>query len=125
PLIISAPGLKGNGRRTTSLAELLDLYPTLCDLSGLTMPAHVQGKSLRPVLDDPSVAIHEAAFTQARRGADAQFWGRSIRTSRWRCTEWNEGRDGIELYDHDNDPHEYTHLASSKEHADTLAQLRA
>lgn len=125
PLIISAPGLKGNGRRTTSLAELLDLYPTLCDLSGLTMPAHAQGKSLRAVLDDPSVAIHEAAFTQARRGADAQFWGRSIRTSRWRCTEWNEGRDGIELYDHDNDPHEYTNLASSKEHSDTLAQLRA
>lgn len=124
PLIVSAPGQQV-GHRSNSLVELLDLYPTLCDLSGLRAPAQVQGKSLRPTLSSSSAEVHQAVFTQARRGADAQFWGRSIRTSRWRCTEWNEGRDGLELYDHDNDPSEYTNLAANPAHAVTLKRLRA
>jgi arylsulfatase A-like enzyme len=47
-----------------------------------------------------------------------------VRTTRWRCTEWDEGRSGIELYDHDADPHEYTNLAAGPKHAATLAELR-
>src|SRR6185436_14805326 len=99
------------------LVELLDVFPTLCDLAGLPTPANQQGKSLRPLLNDASVVLHDAAFTQARRGENAEFWGRTVRTARWRCTEWNEGASGIELYDHDNDPHEYTNLANSPSHA--------
>ncbi|SKA90871.1 uncharacterized sulfatase [Prosthecobacter debontii] len=125
PLIILAPGSAGNGQRTAALAELLDLYPTLCDLCEVPLPAHVQGQSLRPILENPASSIHNAAFTQARRGANAEFWGRSVRTDRWRCTEWNEGRDGIELYDHQEDPHEYTNLASSAQHSAVLHDLRA
>lgn len=125
PLIISAPGMKGNGQRSGSLAELLDIYPTLCDLTGLPVPSHVQGRSLKPVLNDPTMAVHEGAFSQARRGADAEHWGRSIRTVRWRCTEWDEGRNGIELYDHDNDQYEYTNLAKDAQHAEVLKKLRA
>jgi choline-sulfatase len=125
PFIIHAPGAKGKGQPSTSLVELLDIYPTLCDLAGLKAPAVLQGKSLRPVLDDPRASIHEAAFTQARRGAGAKNWGRSVRTARWRCTEWDEGRNGIELYDHDNDPGEFTNLADDPRHAATLKRLRA
>ncbi|HAL72480.1 MAG TPA: iduronate-2-sulfatase, partial [Verrucomicrobiales bacterium] len=88
-------------------------------------PSHLQGKSLRPVLNDPASSVHEAAFTQARRGKDAEHWGRSVRTARWRCTEWDEGRNGIELYDHEADPHEYTNLAQAPEHASILKKLRA
>jgi choline-sulfatase len=124
PLIISAPGMKGNGQPSGSLAELLDVYPTLCDLTGIPIPSHVQGRSLKPVLNTPSIAIHEGAFTQARRGPNAEYWGRSIRTLRWRCTEWDEGRNGIELYDHDNDPYEYTNLAKDPQHAAILKELR-
>ncbi|MBI5802853.1 MAG: sulfatase [Verrucomicrobia bacterium] len=125
PFLVHAPGAKGNGQRSLSVVELLDVYPTLCDLTGVPAPASLQGKSLRPVLNDPKAVLHEGAFAQARRGPKAEFWGRSVRTARWRCTEWDEGRNGIELYDHDADPHEFTNLAGDPKHAAVLKELRA
>lgn len=125
PLIVHVPGAKGNGQPTRSLAELVDVYPTLCDLTGVPMPAGLEGRSLRPVLNDVTAQIKDAAFTQARRGPNHENWGRSVRTARWRCTEWDEGRNGIELYDHDADPGEFTNLASDPRHATTLKELRA
>lgn len=125
PLIVRVPGSKSHGVRSTSLVELLDLFPTVCDLTGVPAPGNLQGKSLRPVLDDPRTSLHEAAYTEARRGPDAQFWGRSVRTTRWRYTEWNAGRDGVELYDHESDPHEYTNLAHDPRHTDTITQLKS
>ncbi len=125
PFLVAAPGAKGNGQRSAGLVELLDVYPTLCDLAGVPAPANLQGKSLRPVLNNPLASFHEGAFTQARRGAKAEHWGRSVRTARWRCTEWDEGRNGIELYDHAADPHEFTNLANDPKHAAVLKELRA
>jgi uncharacterized sulfatase len=125
PLIVYAPSAKANGQPSRSLVELIDLYPTLCDLAGLPAPAKLEGRSLRPILANAAASIHDAAFTQARRGAKAEYWGRSVRTARWRCTEWNEGRDGLELYDHDTDPGEFTNLASDPKHAAKLQELRA
>ncbi len=125
PFIIHAPGARANGRASGSLVELLDVYPTLCDLAGVPAPAVLQGRSLRPILADAKAKVHAAAFTQARRGPDAQNWGRSVRTARWRCTEWDEGRNGVELYDHDADPREYTNLAGDPRHAGVLKELRA
>jgi len=126
PFVVVAPGAKGNGQRSPGLVELLDIYPTLCDLAGLPVPekTSLQGKSLRPLLEDPRATLHDAAFTQARRGANAEHWGRSVRTDRWRCTEWDEGRNGIELYDHASDPGEFTNLANDPRHAAVLAELR-
>jgi uncharacterized sulfatase len=124
PFLVHAPGAKGNGQRSGSLVELLDIFPTLCDLTGVPAPAALQGKSLRPVLNNPKAVLHEGAFTQARRGANAEHWGRSIRTARWRYTEWDEGRNGIELYDHDADPREFSNLANDPKHAAVLKQLR-
>jgi len=125
PFLVVAPGAKANGRQTKSLVELLDVFPTLCDLAGVPPPANLQGKSLRPVLDNAAATIHEAAFTQARRGENAEFWGRTVRTAQWRCTEWDEGKNGIELYDHDADPQEFTNLAGQPEYAKVLSELRA
>ena len=123
PLIIAAPGLGAN-TRSASLVELLDVYPTLCDLAQVPRPDVVAGKSLRPVFNDPRATLHDGVFTEARRGPNAEHWGRSVRTTRWRCTEWDEGQSGVELYDHDADPHEYTNLADDPRHAVTLADLR-
>jgi arylsulfatase A-like enzyme len=125
PFIVRTPGMKTAGKSSDSLVESLDLFPTLCDLTGVPQLKQLEGKSLLPLLNDPSATLHDAAFTQARRGPNAEFWGRTVRTTRWRCTEWNEGRDGIELYDHDTDPHEYTNLATDPKHAGTLKELRA
>lgn len=125
PFIVAAPGMKGNGHDSAGLIEMLDVFPTLCDLCGVAAPKQLEGNSLRPLLDDPKATLHEAAFTQARRGENAEFWGRSVRTARWRCTEWDEGRNGVELYDHETDPQEYHNLASDPNHADTLKNLRA
>jgi arylsulfatase A-like enzyme len=125
PFIISAPGFQAQGQRSGSLVELVDLFPTLCDLTGLPTPGTLDGKSLRPLLNEPSAELHEAAVTEARRGPDAEYWGRSVRTLRWRYTEWNGGRDGAELYDHDTDPGEFTNLADDAGSADTILRLKA
>lgn len=124
PFILRVPGMQTAGKKTASLVELLDVYPTLCDLCGVPPRDDVQGRALRPLLTDATATIHDAAFTEARRGPQAEFWGRSVRTPRWRFTEWNEGRDGEELYDHDADPHEYVNLAADAKQAAVVSELR-
>jgi uncharacterized sulfatase len=126
PLIISAPGIKGRGKPCARLAELVDLYPTLADLCGLSAPKGFEGQSLKSLLDNPTGKGKEAAFTQVRRGGPKGkgFMGRSVRTERWRYIEWDGGKQGVQLYDHDADPGEYTNLANDKRHAKTVEHLR-
>jgi arylsulfatase A-like enzyme len=121
PLIVAAPGKAGNGRRARTLAELVDLYPTLADLAGLPAPAYLEGVSLAPVLAEPAKTVKDAAFTQVRRG---ELNGYSVRTERWRFTAWDEGRQGEQLYDMASDPGETTNLASEPQWASTVADLR-
>lgn len=120
PLIVAAPGAKANGRATQSLAELVDLYPTLADLCGLKAPVYLDGDSLRPVLDDPTVQIKDAAFTQVERGKVASY---SIRTPRWRYTAWDDGKQGEQLFDMEADPGETKNLTLDPQHAQTVADL--
>lgn len=125
PLIIAAPGMKGKGRATGRIVELLDIYPTLADLCGLPGPSHLQGRTLRPLLDNPRAKWDRAAYSQVDRGpADQRFSGRSVRTEKWRYTEWDEGRKGLELYDHVNDPHEYRNLALDPAYAGTREEMK-
>lgn len=121
PLIIAAPGAAGNGRSTQSLAELVDLYPTLADLCGLQTPEYLDGASLRPVLQDPQAAVKQAAFTQLRRG---KVDGYSVRTPRWRFTSWDAGMQGEQLYDLQADPRESRNLINDPTRKDTIADLR-
>ena len=122
PLLIAAPGLTKGGENSTKPVELLDLYPTLADLCGLTPPANLEGASLRPLLTDPDSSIWtKPAVTQVWHNRKA--WGYSLRTERWRYTEWLEGKAGRELYDHKNDGGEITNLASFPEHSELVAKL--
>lgn len=122
PLIISVPGKKTAGQACSRPVELVDLYPTLADLAGLTPPEHLEGYSLRPLIDDPKAQWDHPAYTQVQRGNDP---GHSVRTERWRYTEWAFGEKGQELYDHDNDPQELHNLAADAKYADVVAQMKA
>lgn len=131
PLIIYAPGARGNGRSCPQPVELLDVYPTLQELCGLPdPPQRLEGRSLVPVLHDPAAGPERAAYCQVTRrigrGKQAtQLMGYSVRTARWRYTEWGkDGRRGRELYDHQADPHEFRNLAEDSAHAGTVARMR-
>ena len=77
------------------------------------------------LLDNPQHAWDEPAFTQVTRGTGPErFMGKSVRTERWRYTEWDEGKKGAELYDHNRDPHEFKNLADDPKHAETVKQLK-
>jgi uncharacterized sulfatase len=121
PLLIAAPSQKARGRASQRTVELLDLYPTLADLAGLKPPPGLHGASLKPLLDAPEAEWKRPAFTQVWRGT---FPGHSVRTERWRYTEWDNGRQGAELYDHAADPREQTNLANDPKHASAVKELR-
>jgi len=121
PLIIAGPGVKPGTAR--GLVEFVDLYPTIAELCGVTAPAGLAGQSLRPILADPSRPGKAAALTIVTRGPQQR--GDSIRTDRWRYTEWTDGQR--ELYDHATDPQETRNvLKANSDTAEALSQqLRA
>jgi uncharacterized sulfatase len=131
PLIVYVPGARGAGRHCRGLVELIDLYPTLVEACGKNAPAGLAGTSLVPLLHDPDRQGKRAVYTMVGRNEDRNeshkhptFFGRSVRTERWRYTEWDEGRRGIELYDETSDPHEMTNLASDPKFARVVAEMK-
>jgi arylsulfatase A-like enzyme len=137
PMLVVAPGMAGKGSVVKAPVSHLDLFPTLTELAGVKAPANIQGQSLVPMLKDANALGRGWALTQVLRGGDfnrqgaapakgdkgKRFFGYSLRTPRWRYTEWDEGTAGRELYDHDQDPQELTNLADKAEHAATVADL--
>ena len=122
PFILSVPWItKSHGHASNKIAELVDLYPTLAELAGLTPPTNLQGQSLLPLLKNPTTKewAKDLAFSISRSG------GESIRTSEWRFTHWGFGAKGEELYDLKNDPNEFTNLAKDPNYTDRLNQLKA
>lgn len=123
PLIVGGPGVSARGRASTRLVEFIDIYPTIAALAGLQAPAHLEGRSLLPLLSDPGATWNHPALTQVRHGATG-IMGYSVRTDRWRYTEWADGKNGIELYDEVADPQERNNLAGSPAHTKTVEDLQ-
>ncbi len=120
PMIVAAPGVKA-GTSTRSLAEYLDVFPTLVDLAGVPVPAGLQGVSLVPVLRNPATTARDNAYAVVMRGA-AKL-GRVVHTARYTYLAWPDGSQ--QLYDAANDPHEYANLAANPAFAGTVAEMKA
>ncbi len=128
PLIINTPGMKTRGQKSRALVELVDLYPTLADLAGLPVAESLEGTSFAPLLEKPDRPWKQAAFSEYLRRGPEGYKGRSIRTNRWRYTEWRnpKGVDaGVELYDYETDPKETVNLAAKPENVSVVKELSA
>ncbi|HNQ74347.1 MAG TPA: sulfatase [Verrucomicrobiota bacterium] len=128
PLIIAAPGQKARNTGTEALVELVDLYPTLTELCGLTPPADLEGRSVRPLLEHPDATWKTAAFSIYPKTVPAmgRVVGRAMRTPQYRLVEWTATASGsktYELYDEMADPAESVNLASQPAYRGRLHQL--
>jgi choline-sulfatase len=114
PLMFAGPGIP-KGAKCNRTVELLDLYPTLIELAGLPSRDGLEGHSIVPQLNDPNAPREVPAITTQNLNNHA------VRTERWRYIRYFDG--GEELYDHANDPNEWTNLAADPKHAETKNQL--
>ncbi|MEI7423847.1 MAG: sulfatase [Prolixibacteraceae bacterium] len=144
PLLISAPGIKPSV--TKSPSEFIDIFPTLCDLSGLPSPSHLDGKSLVPVMKDPKTSVKEFSISQYPRPqnklesgrlgwSDGEFMGYSLRTGQYRYTMWlkdtfrtrktfsNELVVATELYDYAIDPNETVNVVNDPGYVGVAKEL--
>ncbi|MFN3473050.1 MAG: sulfatase [Blastomonas sp.] len=119
PLIIRVPGTRQAGKRSPRTVEMLDLYPTLAELAGLPRYRRNEGSSLVRLLAQPDDARWAKPALSQVNG------GRSVRTERYRYTEWEGGKSGRELYDHASDPGEQVNLAEDPRYAAIVDLLRA
>lgn len=120
PLIISAPGLSKN-QHSNSLAEFIDIYPTLADLCGLGIPKHCQGKSLVPILKDVNKEVKDEVFCRWKSGE-------GIHTHKYAYSEWSDKNNKIEarmLYDLTKDPNETVNISESPEYSKIADMLSA
>lgn len=137
PLLVSYPNMKHKGKKANGLVELIDIYPSLCQLAGLPVPKTLQGLSFVPLMENPDKAGKEAAFSQHTRESykrdlypKRNVMGYSIRTDQYRLTRWQTGPLGnpeeiiaMELYDHKKDPDENVNLAGKPALAAMIKQL--
>jgi choline-sulfatase len=108
PLSILAPGVAQPDTVCTEPVSLIDLYPTLCDLTKTKAPAHLDGTSLAPLLRDPAAKSPRPAITVMGGGAQVSY---AARTDQWRYIRYADGSE--ELYDHQTDPHEWNNVAAA------------
>jgi arylsulfatase A-like enzyme len=124
PLIISAPGLKGNGQSSPRIVESLDIYPTLVELAGLPPQKDIEGASLVPLLKNPGAKRDKPAYSiWSEDGKTAH--GVAVRTEQWRYAEFGkDGANGAMLLDA-KDPDELKNLADDPRHKSVVAELSA
>jgi len=116
PLIWVVPGLTQEDSVCARTVDFMSIYPTLCELTGIGIPKHVEGRSIKPLLSDPKAAWDEPALTTHEENNHA------VRSEGWRYIRYADG--GEELYDEASDPYEWTNLAASAEGASAKSELK-
>ncbi len=117
PMIFVVPGLTKANVRCERTVSLLDIYPTLADLCGLPVGEHLEGKSLKPLLADPTAEWGRPVVTTHG------YKNHAVRSERWRYIRYRDGTE--ELYDHEKDPMEWTNLAGDEQYAEVKKELAA
>jgi choline-sulfatase len=133
PLIISTPALVGKNIRSDALVEFVDIFPTLCELAGLTFPSDLEGLSMVPLLKNPNTPWKKAVFSQFLREGiwiapdGVEYMGYSMRTDRYRYVRWinweTKTLAAQELYDHQTDPAENKNIANLAENKSLVEKL--
>ncbi|HEX9046807.1 MAG TPA: sulfatase [Verrucomicrobiae bacterium] len=125
PLIISAPGMKGNGARSTRIVQSLDIYPTLVELCGLPAQKEIEGASLVPLLKKPDEQWEKPAFSIWSEDGKT-IHGTAVRTQQFRYAEYGkDAKDGAMLFDPHADPLEMKNLANEEKYKSVVAELSA
>ncbi len=130
PLIVAAGGQGQSGVRCQALVETVDIYPTLCELAGLKVPAGLEGASFAAAVRDATATTKPCVYHVYPRSSKDQgaILGRAVRTERYRLVEWKKigaasDTAQLELYDYETDPDETKNLAAQQ--PQVVAQLRA
>ena len=130
PLLISVPHAKTAGQKCDAPVEFVDVYPTLADVCGLTIPSGLDGASLKKFIENPAAPATKVAISQYPRSAGkagGSVMGYSIRDDRWRATFWRERAGSkivaTELYDEKNDPTETVSVHDKPENKAVLETL--
>ena len=137
PLIVSGENIIGKNKQTNALVELVDIYPSLCDMAGLPIPSYLQGKSFYPLTSHPEQAWKQAAYSQFLMGHFIKKeigindkMGYAIRTQQFRYVEWYEWKEGVrgvllakELYDENVDPNENNNIAADEKYKNIIKTL--
>jgi arylsulfatase A-like enzyme len=137
PLLVRTPGTSARGAKCERLVELVDLFPTLCDVAGVEIPDDLEGTSFAPLLRNPKQSWKSAAFSQFHRSPGVtpdggRYMGYSMITPEYHYVEWRDwdaaqGVAGdvmaVELYHRKADPGENTNIARFKENGELVTAL--
>ncbi|MDE3741024.1 sulfatase [Maribacter polysaccharolyticus] len=139
PMIISGDKVNAKGKTSNALTEFVDIYPTLCDITGFKVPEYLDGESLKPLLENPDTKVKDAAYSQFLLGRygppenrKVERMGYTVRTDRYRYVEWYTWMKdektkgeliGRELFDHENDSQENNNIANDPGNKELVGHL--
>ncbi|MBT7741783.1 MAG: sulfatase [Opitutae bacterium] len=115
PFIVVSPGVAKAGLRNNQPISHVDIYPSLCDFAGIPKPGHLEGRSILPLLKDPSATRDFAFLSYGPQNTAAQ-------SERYRYLRYEDGSE--ELYDHKKDPHEWTNLIANEKYQAMRKKMR-